>query len=85
MSYKTVMDRKIAELKKRFQELDKNNDGAVTLQEFEKELTDQGYPQCLAAKFMKKFDHDCDGKITLEEFIKTLTCTDDNAFQSRSE
>ncbi|CAH8626458.1 unnamed protein product [Heterobilharzia americana] len=72
------MNNKVEDLHKRFKELDKNNDGKVTYEEFEQELLDQGYPQCLATAFMRKFDLNRDGYITLEEFVKTLSCTDDD-------
>ncbi|CAH8677892.1 unnamed protein product [Schistosoma rodhaini] len=83
--YKTTMEKKINELKKRFEELDKDKDGSVTMKEFKEELIDQGFPECLATKFMSKFDHDKDGRITLDEFIKTLLCTDDSAFSPKAE
>ncbi|CAI2736374.1 unnamed protein product [Schistosoma spindalis] len=79
------MEKKIDELKKRFDELDKDKDGSVTLKEFKEELLIQGFPECLASKFMVKFDHDKDGKITLDEFVKTLLCTDDNAVSPKAE
>ncbi|CAH8580859.1 unnamed protein product [Schistosoma turkestanicum] len=85
MSFQENMQKKTEALRKRFNELDKDKDGFVTSKEFEEELINQGFPKCLASKFMLKFDLDKDGKITEQEFIQTLTCTDDNAISSKSE
>lgn len=43
------MEKKIDELKKRFEELDKDKDGSVTLKEFKEELLVQGFPESLAS------------------------------------
>jgi len=72
----------VDELKKNFQEMDKNGDGVISYEEFSAQMEKCGNTKEEIDDMFKQVDVDADNAITYEELLMSVT---DNMLQSRDE